>query len=145
MSTEHIKFPEVITLRAAAPGARAKGVDKENRMMSGVVVAQAMQIKDYRGSDYGLELDTAFLQDMYAFVRKQKQGVLSNFGHNYNNLGRRLGRMNNFTLEGDTLYSDINIFRSADTSPGLNGLGTHVLEQAEEDPGSMMFSINFSY
>lgn len=145
MSTEHIKFPDVITLRAMSMGAKPKGVDKENRMMNGVVVAQAMQIKDYRGADYGMELDANFLRDLFAYAKKQKEGVLSNFGHNYNNLGRRLGRMTNFTLEGDTIYADINIFKSADTSPGLLGMGTHVLDQAEEDPGSMMFSIRFSY
>jgi hypothetical protein len=145
MSTEPINLPNIITLRAEAAGAKPKGVDQEKRQMLGVVVAQAMKIKDYRGSEWGLELDEAFLKDLVSFAKKQPKGVMSNFGHNYSNLGRRLGRMSNFSLEGDTIYADINIPTYVDSTPGLADLGKHVLLQAEEDPGAIMFSIKFSY
>jgi hypothetical protein len=135
-----------VSLRAAYSNQRPnKGVDKDKRMMYGVVVAQAMQIKDYRGSDYGLELDAAFINDMVTYAKKQKDGVISNYGHNYNNLNSRLGRMSAFSIIDDTAYADLSILKSADTTPGANGLGSHVLNMADEDPGMMMFSIKFEY
>lgn len=143
MSTEHFNMPHIITLRAES--AKPKGVDIDKRMMYGVVVAQAMKIKDYRGSEFGLELDEAFLKDLVAFAKKQPKGAMSNYGHNYSNLGRRLGRMSNFSLEGDTIYADLSIPPYVDNTPGMNNLGISVLQQADEDPDTMMFSINFSY
>lgn len=136
---------QIITLRASATSTKPKGVDKENRMMRGVVVAEAIQIKDYRGSWYGLALDDEFITSLAAYGKKQKNGVICNFGHNYNNLGRRLGRMSNFSLDGGKVYADLSILKSADSAPGMNGLGTHVLELADEDAGTMMFSIKFDY
>lgn len=135
---------QIITLRASA-STKPKGVDKENRMMRGVVVAEAIQIKDYRGSWYGLALDDEFISALSAYGKKQKEGVICNFGHNWNNLGRRLGRMENFSLDGGKVYADLSIYKSADSAPGMNGLGTHVLDMAEEDAGTMMFSIKFDY
>jgi hypothetical protein len=141
-----IKFTDtVVTLRSVMSGQANKGVDKDKRMMYGVVVAEAMQIKDYRGSDYGLELDTTFINDMVAFAKKQKDGVIVNFGHNWNNLEARLGRMTNFAINDNRVNADLKVLTSADSTPGRNGLGTHVLNLAEEDPGMMGFSIKFSY
>jgi len=143
MPTEHFNMPNIITLRAES--AKPKGVDIDKRMMYGVVVAQAMKIKDYRGSEFGLELDEAFLKDLVAFAKKQPKGAMSNYGHNYSNLGRRLGRMSNFSLEGDTIYADLSIPPWVDDTPGLSGLGVGVLKQADGDPDTIMFSIKFSY
>lgn len=134
----------IVTLRASS-SSKPKGVDKDNRMMRGVVVAEAIQIKDYRGSWYGLALDDEFIAALATFAKKQKDGVICNFGHNWNNLGRRLGRMENFVLEAGKVYADLSIYKSADSAPGMNGLGTHVLDMAEEDEGTMMFSIKFDY
>lgn len=135
-----------VSLRASLSDQRpAKGVDKDKRMMYGVVVAEAMQIKDYRGADYGLELDDAFIQDLAVYANKKKEGVICNYGHNYNNLNSRLGRMTAFVVMDGRVYADLSILKSADTTPGANGLGAHVLNMADEDPGMMMFSIKFGY
>lgn len=143
---DKIKFTDtVVTLRSVVSGQATKGVDKDKRMMYGVVVAEAMQIKDYRGSDYGLELDTTFISDMVAYARRQKDGVIVNFGHNWNNLEARLGRMTNFTITDNRVNADLKVLTAADSTPGRNGLGIHVLNLAEEDPGMMGFSIKFSY
>lgn len=143
---DKIKFTDtVVTLRSVVSGQATKGVDKDKRMMYGVVVAEAMQIKDYRGSDYGLELDTTFISDMVNFARRQKDGVIVNFGHNWNNLEARLGRMTNFTINDNRVNADLKVLTAADSTPGRNGLGIHVLNLAEEDPGMMGFSIKFSY
>ena len=140
------KFSDInVSLRAALNQSPNKGTDKDKRMMYGVVVAEAMQIKDYRGSDYGLELDEAFIKDMVSFANKQKNGVIVNFGHNWDNLAARLGRMNNFVITDNKVNADLKILDSADTTPGKTGLGTHVLNLAEEDPGMMAFSIKFNY
>lgn len=143
---DKIKFTDtVVTLRSVISGQATKGVDKDKRMMYGVVVAEAMQIKDYRGSDYGLELDTTFISDMVNSARRQKDGVIVNFGHNWNNLEARLGRMTNFTIDDNRVNADLKVLTAADSTPGRNGLGIHVLNLAEEDPGMMGFSIKFSY
>lgn len=136
----------IVALRASAPvGHLAKGVDKESRSLLGVVVAEAMQIKDYRGTEYGLALDESFLTDLVNFANKHKSGILSNYGHNYNNLGRRLGRMANFTQKDGKVYADLSIFNLADKTPGLEGLGSYVLDMAAEDNELVAFSISFSY
>lgn len=143
---DKIKFPDfTVSLRASLSNQRPnKGVDMDKRQMLGVVVAEAIQIKDYRGSDYGLELDKAFIQDLAVYANKQKDGIICNYGHNWNNLDKRLGRMASFIIINDVVYADLTILKAAD-SKYMNELGTHVLQLADEDAGMVGFSIKFSY
>lgn len=122
---------------AAKPGA----VDMEARTISRVKVMSKGEIKDYRG----WFIDDKWLDEMTAFAKKQKNGVLCNFDHNYNNLGKRVGRMSNFEREGDDVFADLSIFKAADIAPGMKDMGIYVLTMATEDSEAMMMSVRANY
>ncbi len=114
-------------------------VDKEARTIKGIVACEPIDIKDWRPWSVNAE----FIQDLVKMANKQKEGVLSNFGHNWNNLGKRLGRATNWrVVDGKALY-DLKIFKSADKSPGNKELGTYVMDLAMEDDKAIMNSIVF--
>ena len=134
-----------IALKLTATHKQSAKVDKAERMMYGVVVAEAMQIKDYRGSDYGLAINDIFLDDLVKEGNLPGQGILANYGHNWDNLGRRLGRMSNFVKRDGKVYADLRIFKAADKTPQLGNLGDYVLDMAAEDAETMAFSLKFNY
>jgi len=114
-------------------------IDKENRRLNGVIAIEPIDIKDWRP----FTINDEFIQDLVTFAEKQKAGVKSHFGHNYNNLGKMLGRAKNWRVEDGKAKYDLDIYESADKSPGLNGLGTYILELLSEDNKAMMTSIVF--
>lgn len=129
------------TMQLRTSSSKPSAVDVANRTISGVVVMELGKIQDYRAYNLDQEFATALLNS----AKKQKKGVMSNFGHNYDNLGKRLGRMSNFTQEGSKIIADLEVFEAADKSPGYPGMGAYVLEMAQEDAEAIMLSINFSY
>ena len=121
--------------------ASATNVDVTSRTITGVIVMSRGQVKDYRQ----YVLDDAFADALMKSAARDKKGVMANYGHNYDNLGKRLGRFTNFADDGTDIRADITIFQSADDSPSLKGLGTYVLKMAQEDNQALMSSIKFSY
>ncbi len=116
-------------------------VDITSRTITSVIIMNRGRIKDAR--EY--MLDDAFAKALMRSASRHKNGVISNFGHNWNNLGKRLGRFSNFKDDGTSIRADLSIYESADESPGLPGLGSYVLNLAQEDPEVIMSSIRFSY
>lgn len=118
---------------------KLSNIDTDERLIKDVIVCQVGDIKDWRPWSINL----SFLEDLVKFANKSKDGILSNYGHNWNNLGKRLGRMHNFRLEGEKVLADLKIFKSADLSPGNEKLGQYVLSLVEEDDKAIMNSIHF--
>ena len=114
-------------------------IDKENRQLLGVIAVEQIDIKDWRP----FSVNETFISDLVAFAAKQKEGVKSNFGHNYNNLGKQLGRATNWRIEDNKAKFDLTIAKYADSSPGLPNLGKYVMEVLEEDNAACMCSIVF--
>lgn len=114
-------------------------IDFESRTITGVIAIEPIDIKDYRD----FSIDDTFVNDLVALAKKQKEGVISNFGHNWNNLGRRLGRAQNWRVEDGKAKFDLHIYKSADKSPGMGNMGQYVLAMAEEDDKAIMNSIRF--
>lgn len=121
------------------PTQRKLKVDKEARTISDIVAIELGDIKDYRP----WTINEEFLQDLTSLATKQKEGVMSNFGHNWNNLGKRLGRATNWRIEGNQVKYDLKIFETADKSPGLEKMGEYVMDMAIEDDKALMSSITF--
>lgn len=115
-------------------------VDRENNIIHDVIVCQVGDIKDYRE----WSINEAFLNDLVKQGNKAKDGLLCNYGHNYDNLGKRLGRISNYRISGNKVIADLKIFEAADKSPGNEKLGTYVMDLAIEDNKAIMFSIKFS-
>lgn len=115
-------------------------IDFDNRVINGVIAIEPIDVKDYRE----FSINDEFITDLVSFAKKQKDGVLSNFGHNWNNLGRRLGRAKNWRMEDGKAKYDLHIYESADKSPGMQGMGSWVLSMADEDGKAIMNSIRFN-
>lgn len=129
---------EIVELRTSINKNDVK-IDFDNRIINGVVAIEPIDVKDYRE----FSIDDNFVNDLVRLANKQKSGVMSNFGHNYNNLGKRLGRAKNWRVEEGKAKYDLHIFESADKSPGMEGMGTWVMSMANEDEKAIMNSIRF--
>lgn len=115
-------------------------IDTEARTITDIVSIQLGDIKDWRPWSINQE----FLNDLVAAANQQSEGILSNYGHNWNNLGKRLGRKSNYKVVGDKVTSDLKIFEVADISPGNENLGKYVMGLAAEDDKALMSSIVFA-
>lgn len=118
---------------------KSVNVDKENRMLNGVVAIEPMDIKDYRA----FSINEEFITDLVALGKKQKDGVKSYFGHNWANEGKLLGRAINWREEEGKAKYDLVIHKAADNSPTLPQVGKYLLDLMEEDESAMMNSIVF--
>lgn len=115
--------------------ANPESVDVENRVIRNAILAKAGEAKGH-----GFSIEQKFITDL---VAQCNNGLLSNFGHNRDNMGLQLGRAKQVRCEGDTAVGDLYIYQNADNSPRFQGMGTWVLNQAKEDPSSIMLSIRF--
>jgi len=114
-------------------------VDKENLTIKDINVIQLGDIKDWRP----YTINDTFINDLVKYANSQKDGILSNFGHNWDNLGKRLGRLTNFRVNGKKVVADLSIFKAAENTPGNENLGTYVMDLALEDEKAIMFSIRY--
>ena len=103
-------------------------VDITSRSITSVIVLERGKIKDSRD----FLIDDEFASSMFKAAKAAKGGVISNFGHNWDNLGKRLGRFSNFSDDGTTIRADLSIYEAADASPSLPGLGSYVLQLAQD-------------
>jgi hypothetical protein len=115
--------------------AKPESVDMENRVLKNVILAKVGEAKGH-----GMCIEQKFIDDMVALAAN---GVRSNFGHNWNNLGLQLGRVQGVKTNGDMAIGDLYIYANADSSPRVPQMGTWVMNQAKEDPESLMLSISF--
>lgn len=115
-------------------------IDSENKIIRNIIAIESGDLKDYRK----YSINENFLSDLVSFANSQKDGILVNYGHNYNNLGKRLGRATNFREENGKVLYDLKIFNSADLAPGSENMGTYVMELAAEDDKALMSSIVYN-
>lgn len=115
--------------------AKPQSVDTDNRILRGVILAKSGEAKGH-----GIHVDTKFLDEL---VKLLKDGAVCNFGHNYDNLGLQIGRIKNVRREADMVKGDLYIYENADKSPIRPNMGTWLMDQAKEDPESVMLSVRF--
>lgn len=116
--------------------AKPESVDLETRIIRNAILAQTGEAKGH-----GFSIEQQFITDL---VSQANDGVLCNFGHNWDNMGFQLGRATAVKTMGNAAVGDLTIYSNADNSPKMKGMGTWVLNQAKEDPESIMLSICFA-
>lgn len=130
----------------------AVGVDRENNILRGYVVAQAGPFKsDGRG-----EFDKQALQSIVSLGNAKSGGLKSRFTHpdmSNDGLGKFLGRGHDFRMDKaidertgktvDAVRADLHFDKtSLDTPPeGGKPLGLYVMDLAESDPNAISSSI----
>lgn len=113
-------------------------VDRENRVIYGVSAAQAVE-----ALGHGLMLDAKTLQQIVDLGNAAKNGVKSRYTHpglSSDGMGKQLGRMKNFRVEGDKAVGDLHLYESASHTPS-GDLAGHVMDLAEEDGAAFGLSI----
>jgi len=123
----------------SGPPQKKLNVDVESRSLLNVVAIQKGDIKDPRP----WAIDEEFMNDLVSFASSQKDGVMVNYDHNWNPLGRRLGRATNWRVEKTQVKCDIQLYESANKSPGMEGMADYVMSMATEDDKAIMLSISF--
>jgi hypothetical protein len=124
---------------ASATGTSARiGVDTDNRILHGIVLAQTGRFETGRGQ---FTLDS--LRKGAAIMRSHPYGTRSYFQHGEDQLGRLLGRIKNTRVEGDVLRGDLHLGPTSMQTPPVGGrpLGEYVLQLATTDPDAMAASL----
>lgn len=113
-------------------------VDRENRVIYGVSAAQAVE-----ALGHGMMLDGKTLEQIVALGNAAKNGIKSRFTHpglSSDGMGKHLGRMKDFRVEGDKAVGDIYLSNAASKSPD-GDLAGYVMDLAEEDSAALGMSI----
>lgn len=117
---------------------QSQGVDRENGVISGLVVLQKGRNKN---ESY---FDDQFVNDFVQMANDKPEGVKSRYGHPNmcsSDFGTFLGRQKNFRREGNQVLADLYLSESAKNTP--NGdLYTYTLDMAEENPDMFGNSIS---
>ena len=120
---------------AYAPPAR---VDREQHVISGVSAMQAVEALGHR-----LMVDAKTLEQFVTLANATAHGLKSRFTHpglSADGLGKHLGRIRNFRVEGDKALGDLYLSETAAKSPH-GDLRDYVETLAEEDPESFGLSV----
>lgn len=129
-------------LRAGIATGNPVGVDSEQKVIFGYVVAQAGTFKTGRG-----EFDGESLAAIASLINAQPDGVVVNYGHHENvgspeALDAFLGRAKNARVEGDKVRADLHFNPVAFLAHnGGVSRGERLLERARTDPGSFGSSL----
>lgn len=117
------------------------GVDRENHVIYGVSALQAVEALGHR-----LMIDHVTLQQFVDSANGKKNGLKSRFTHpglSADGMGKLLGRMRNFRIEGDKAIGDLYLSETAAKTPH-GDLRDYVESLAEEDPDAFGMSIVFN-
>jgi hypothetical protein len=116
----------------ALRSAPAVGVKRDAKRIEGVKVMQLGKVNDSRP----WVVDEQTLAQVVEFGNAPNKGLKARFTHpsmSDDGFGKYLGRWNNFRVEGDSAYADLQLSESSFDTP--NGdLGSYVMDLAEEDP-----------
>lgn len=126
----------------SAADSKAAGIDKEARLMTGVLLCRVGEAKGW-----GYSIEASFLTDMLKFVKKNMSGRLQcNMGHRWDANFFQLGRFDKLRLaeDGKAIVADLTVYDAADKSPVLAGMANWFLDIADEDSEAVMCSINGS-
>lgn len=129
-------------LRAGVASGQPVGVDEENKVINGYVVAQIGPFKTGRGT-----FDREGLAGIVKLINAEPDGVVVNYGHNENVGGHEaldafLGRAKNARIDGDRVRADLHFNDVAFMSHnGGTSRGERLLHRAKTDPGSFASSL----
>lgn len=135
-------------LRAAPVSAAPVGVDKENKIIRGVVLAQTGPFFSGRG-----EFDQDSIKGIAKLVNASPQGLKIGYGHPDPNhpgapeeLDGFLGRAKNAVVDGDKTRADVHLDPTALLTPpgGGTSRGELMMARAESDPTSFGMSLQLS-
>jgi uncharacterized protein YidB (DUF937 family) len=121
------------------------GVDEENKIINGYVVAEMGQFKTGRG-----EFDKGSLAAIVKLINASSEGVLVNYGHHENvgsseALDAFLGRAKNARIDGDKVRADLHFNPTAFMSAtGGVSRGERLMQRAKTDPGSFSTSLRLA-
>ncbi len=113
-------------------------VDRDKRVIYGVSAAQAVE-----ALGHGLELDQRTIEQIVELGNKTKNGIKSRFTHpglSSDGMGKHLGRMVNFRVEGDKAVGDLRLAEAASNAPD-GDLAGYVMDLANEDSAAFGMSI----
>jgi hypothetical protein len=114
-------------------------IDREARTVDNVILAT---IGEARG--HGVEIEQSFLEDMDRYVTKKMAGrVQCNMGHQWNSLGFQFGYFSGAKIDGKKYQAKLTVYKAAEKSPEMRGMGEWFFDLAEEDPKAVMCSIKF--
>lgn len=120
----------------------ALGVDRENAVLRGYIVAEKGHFKsEGRG-----QFTTESLAKIVELGNASERGLKSRFTHpnmSDDGLGKYLGRSKNYRLDGDKVRADLHFDKTALETPPAGGkpYGQYVMDLAESDPGALGSSL----
>lgn len=122
-------------LRAAPVSANAKGVDKENNIITGYIVAQLGTFKTGRG-----EFSQDSLKQIVKLMNGSPDGVPVNYGHQSDpgagqTLDAFLGMSKNARVDGNAVRADLHFL------PDSTGRVEKLMQRAEHAPSSFGSSL----
>lgn len=131
-------LPETDWLRAPARGPLI-GIDRENDVIRGYVVAQEGRFKtEGRG-----QFDQQSLKTIVRLINRTPNGLKSRFTHptlSEDGLGKFLGRARNARLEADRVRADLHLDPTSHDTPS-GDLGGYVMDLAASDPDAFASSL----
>ncbi len=116
--------------------ARPSNVDMQLRVMKDVIIAEVGEAEGH-----GVCIEQEFIDSIKTL--STDKGYLCNLGHNWDNMGLQFGRINNIRVVGTKAIGDLIPYKNADASKRFPEMATWVLNQADEDPESIMLSLRF--
>ena len=135
------KLLEVRWLKSKPRAIKLSKVDRENGILSDVVMCQVGEAKGHE-----VNLEQQFIDDLVNYANENAStGLKARLGHpsmSNETMGSQLGAFKNFRVRGEQAIADLHLLDAAAKSP--NGdLKEWVLSMAEEDPSFIMSSIVF--
>lgn len=121
---------------------------EEDKIIKNVIMAQTGEAKGH-----GIHVDQEFINTAAAwFNEHMPNGVKANWGHNWENLGRTIGKFHNIKARslsvveggGTQLTGDLHLYDAADLSPELPNVTEYIRKMAAEDAEALMCSLVFT-
>ena len=120
-----------------------KKEDKEEEKYNLITDVVMAQIGEAKG--HGLHVDAEFIQAAASWFNENKpNGVKANWGHNWENIGRTVGKFHNIRATETQLLGDLHLYNAADASPELPNITNYIREMSAEDPEALMCSLVFT-
>lgn len=129
---------EYLRVGHAVAGGKA-GVDRQGRILRGVVLAEIGIFKDRRG-----EFVHESLRRIVDLIRRDHPKGLGTFwthdSEHEDRLGKFLGRTRDVRVDGDKVKGNLHLSPAAFETPS-GDLGSYVLTLAQDDPGAIAASL----
>jgi len=113
-------------------------IDRDARVLRGVSCAQAVE-----ALGHNTQLDETTIEQIVEHGNSARRGIKSRFTHpglSSDGLGKYLGRLRNFRVDGDKAKADLHLSKTAAKAPGGN-LAEYVMDLAEQEPDMFGMSV----